>query len=132
MKIFNFSTISRLLITAALAFPFTAFANTAPTSCPTVATLKAAGLYFAYRDNDDNAFVVSSVGKIGSDDNAWGFGIMVPYAVAVDEQDAMNKAMASLSTISGEPEPFQDETGKWYCLYQNTYGYPTGAITPVG
>jgi len=100
----------------------------APSACPAIADLQAAGLAKALWDAPDNMWVV------GQNNNyklpqVWAFIIGVPSATSADQ--AMQMAMAGLATLSNQPTTpvFLKPQGYWFCGYTISNGLQAMAVT---
>lgn len=108
---------------AALAIP------AKPAGCPSIASIKQAGLTESERDDEDGSYIAGTVNTYGTRDT-WGFVVMMNLNQASSPEDALNKARAALPTISGNPQPYYTDN-HWACMYNIGNGYFAGAVTPI-
>lgn len=91
-----------------------AFAIPKPDKCPSVDVIKYRGLLYAQKDCSGTAYVVPQLDRYGTSE-AWIFAI--ENISAADRTEAFTKATALLPTLSGTPQPEEEESGTWMCHY---------------
>lgn len=124
----------KLIFTASLlAFSVSTLAGmpAKPKKCPTAANISSTELT---RDvvvqDQDGSWVVGVMSNAYGTKNNWTF--VIGKIEADDEDDAFNKASASLSSLSLMRGPIAiQQISKWGCAYGNDENYPAVAVTPA-
>lgn len=100
---------------SALVLAGSTFASTEkPAGCPNMTALQSEGLTMA-AEILDGMFITYNLSHYNTPSN-WVF-IMGPVAAASND-NALEEGNKILSTLSGTPDPEEDEDGSWLCAYE--------------
>ena len=101
-----------------------------PKKCPTAASIQAEGLSNELVVQDsDGTWVVGLMQSDYGTKYSWTF--VVGKIEADDENDAFDKATASLSSLAFARGPIAiSQISKWGCAYTNDENYPAVAVSP--
>jgi hypothetical protein len=100
-----------------------------PAQCPKVFDLKRAGLL--YTEQDEDGYLTYQIAPYGTE-SMWVFGF--DGIKAGSPQEALSMGYQALINLTGAPKPvFIPTENSWVCLYTNTMGYMSMAVTvPLG
>lgn len=114
--------LASLFITSAYAHP------PKPAMCPDVAMIKAGGLSNNLARDSNGKWYAGRTAMYYGTPSLWTFVIGDIFANSKTEAIAeAYEALQSLTFVSG---PDKAPSEKWLCLYSNSEGFPSGALTP--
>lgn len=98
-----------------------------PDECPSIKAIQEVPILVSKKGDE---YYTKQLAKFGTLEK-WGF---IVYHLSLNDPEAVLKAAtAAVKTLHGSPKPaFQQQKlwgNRWYCQYQNDYGYETFAWT---
>jgi hypothetical protein len=103
---------------------------TQPEACPKAEDIISGGLKDILTDTSEGIYAIGQLNNYNTD-YRWGFAVIISYDQANSEEDAMQKALASLPSLSGTPIPMAFDDTHTLCIYDIGDGYQAGALTPI-
>lgn len=101
-----------------------------PEKCPDVSAIQSRGVADIERGNAPGKWFASVLSNSYHTKELWTF-VLGPIE-ATDENDAKNKAVTSLASLTLEEGPLPVEwLNRWVCTYNNKSGYSAVAVTPA-